>query len=42
MEPSPFDLTPEHKGLLAALARATGKPLPPVLTEALEVLQAHE
>ena len=32
---------PEQKGLLVALARETGKPLPALIAEALERLQAH-
>jgi hypothetical protein len=42
MEPTPFDLTPEQKGLLATLSRETGKPIPALLAEALDVLQEHE
>jgi hypothetical protein len=42
METTPFDLTPEQKGLLAALSRQTGKPIPALLAEALAVLQAQE
>src|SRR5437879_2682536 len=42
METTPFDLTPEQKGLLASLSRETGKPIPALLAEALEVLQEHE
>ena len=42
MEPTPFDLTPEQKGLLASLSRETGKPIPALLAEALAVLQEHE
>ncbi len=41
METTPFDLTPEQKGLLASLARETGKPIPVLLAEALEELQEH-
>ena len=41
METNPFDLTPEHKGLLVALARETGKPLSALIAEALEGLQEH-
>ena len=41
METSPFDLTPEQKGLLVTLARETGKPIPALLAEALEGLQEH-
>jgi hypothetical protein len=39
MEQTPFELTPEQKGMLATLSRATGKPIPALLAEALEVLQ---
>ena len=42
MEQTSFDLTPEQKGLLVTLSRATGKPVPALLAEALEVLQEHE
>jgi hypothetical protein len=42
MEQIPFELTPEQKGILATLSRATGKPIPALLAEALEVLQEHE
>lgn len=42
MEPTPFDLTPEQKGMLASLSRETGKPIPTLLTEALEELQERE
>ena len=41
METNPFDLTPEQKGLLIALADETGKPIPALLAEALEGLQEH-
>jgi hypothetical protein len=41
METTPFDLTPEQKGLLVTLARETGKPIPALLAEALEELQEH-
>jgi len=41
METNPFDLTPEQKSLLVTLARETGKPIPALLAEALEGLQAH-
>ena len=41
METTPFDLTPEQKGLLVALARETGKPIPTLIAEALDKLQAH-
>ena len=42
MEQTSFELTPEQKGLLATLSRETGKPIPALLAEALEVLQEHE
>ena len=42
MEPTPFDLTQEQKGFLATLSRATGKPIPALLAEALEGLQERE
>ena len=42
MEPTPFDLTPEQKGMLASLSRETGKPIPALIAEALDVLQEHE
>ena len=42
MEPTPFELTPEQKGMLASLSRETGKPIPVLLTKALEALQEHE
>jgi len=42
MEPTPFALTPKQQGILAALSRETGKPIPALLDEALEVLQEHE
>ena len=42
MEQTPFDLTPEQKGMLATLSRETGKPIPALLAEALEALQERE
>ena len=42
MEQTPFELTPEQKGILATLSRETGKSIPALLAEALEVLQEHE
>jgi hypothetical protein len=42
MDTTPFDLTPEQKGMLAALSRETGKPIPALIDEALKELQAHE
>jgi len=41
METKPFDLTPEQKGLLVALARETGKLIPALIAEALGELQEH-
>jgi hypothetical protein len=41
MEQTPFELTPKQKGILAALSRETGKPIPALLDEALETLQEH-
>ena len=31
MEPTPFELTPEQKGMLASLSRETGKPMATLL-----------
>ena len=42
MEQTSFELTPKQKGILATLSRETGKPVPALLDEALEVLQEHE
>ena len=42
MDSTPFELTPEQKGLLATLSRETGKSIPALLAEALDVLQEHE
>ena len=42
MEQTPFDLTPEQKGMLASLSRETGKPIPTLIAKALEELQEHE
>jgi hypothetical protein len=42
MEPTPFELTPEQKGMLASLSRETGQPastLIPAIAKALEELQ---
>lgn len=39
MEQTPYALTPTQYGMLAALSRETGKPLPALLDEALAVLQ---
>lgn len=41
MEQTPFELTPEQKGILATLSHETGKPISVLLDEALEVLQEH-
>ena len=45
METTPFELTPEQKGMLASLSRETGKPIPTLLAAiaaALEELQERE
>jgi hypothetical protein len=42
MDKTPFDLTPEQKGLLAALSHETGKPIHTLVAKALEELQEHE
>jgi DNA-binding MarR family transcriptional regulator len=42
MEQTSFELTPKQKSILATLSRATGKPVPALLDEALEGLQEHE
>ena len=42
MEPTPFELTPEQKGMLASLSRETGKPIPVLLAKALEALRERE
>jgi len=42
MEQTSFELTPKQKSILATLSRETGKPIPDLLDEALEVLQEHE
>ena len=42
MEATPFELTPEQKGMLASLSRETGKSIPALIAEALEELQEHE
>jgi len=42
MEPTSYALTPKQQGILAMLSRETGKPIPALLDEALEVLQEHE
>ena len=39
METTPYDLTPQQKTLLAALAQETGQPIPALLDKALEALQ---
>jgi hypothetical protein len=41
MDTNAFNLTPEQKNLLVALARETGKAIPALLAEALDALQAH-
>ncbi len=42
MEPIAFELTLEQKNILATISRKTGKPVPALLDEALDVLQEHE
>lgn len=42
MDTTPFELTPEQKGMLASLSRETGKPIPVLLAKALEALQERE
>jgi hypothetical protein len=45
MEPTPFELTPKQKGMLASLSHETGKPLPALLAAiaaALQELQERE
>jgi hypothetical protein len=42
MDTTPFDLTPEQKGMLASLSRATGKPISALIAKALKELQEHE
>ncbi len=39
METTPFDLTPEQKGLLHSLSQETGKPVSALIAEALKGLQ---
>src|SRR5438128_549220 len=41
MATTPFDLTPEQKCLLVALADETGNPIPALIAEALDELQEH-
>jgi hypothetical protein len=41
MDTNPFDLTPEQKDLLVALAQETGKPVPALIADALDALQEH-
>lgn len=41
MEQTPFELTPEQKGMLASLSRETGKPIPMLIAKALKELQEH-
>ncbi len=41
MDSEQFTLTTEQQGLLASLALETGKPIPVLLSEALEELQDH-
>jgi hypothetical protein len=42
MEQTSFELTLKQKGILATLSRETGKPVPALLDEALDVLQERE
>lgn len=42
MEQTPFELTPEQKGMLASLSRETGKPIAALIAKALAELQEHE
>jgi hypothetical protein len=42
MDTTPYDLTPEQKGMLASLSRETGKPIPALIAKALETLQERE
>jgi predicted DNA-binding protein len=39
METTPFDLTPEQKGLLQSLSQETGKPISALIAEALQGLE---
>jgi hypothetical protein len=39
METTSYDLTPQQKTLLAALAQETGQPIPALLEKALEALR---
>jgi hypothetical protein len=39
METTPFDLTPEQKGMLSALSHETGRPITALIAQALEELQ---
>jgi hypothetical protein len=41
MEPTPFELTSSQKGLLASLARETGKPISALIDKALEGLEGQ-
>ena len=38
---TPFELTPEQKGMLAALSRETGRSIPTLIAQALAALQEH-
>src|SRR5205809_3647963 len=42
MEHTPFELTPEQKGMLASLSHETGKPIPLLLTEAPAPQEAYK
>jgi hypothetical protein len=41
MDTTPFELTPEQKGMLASLSRQTGRSIPVLIAQALEELQEH-
>ncbi len=41
MDTTPFELTPEQKGLLQSLSQETGKDIPTLITEALAGLQEY-
>ena len=42
MEQTAFELTPQQKGMLAALSSETGEPVTALLAEALEALQERK
>jgi hypothetical protein len=41
MDTTPFELTREQKGMLAALSRETGTPISALIAKALEALKEH-